>query len=128
MNQSAYNGPWPWKNFSAAEVACKHCGELWEGQAPMPEHFCRSMDALQALRGLWGKSIVLTSAHRCTAHNKAVGGVESSQHRKIAFDCACPAQDQDAFVLAARSAGFTGIGRYPSQGFVHLDLGRAREW
>ena len=111
---------WPWTNFSPKEVACKHCGEMVLDRD--------AMDALQTLREDWGKPIVLTSAHRCTTHNRKVGGTEGSQHLHIAFDCACPASDQAAFVEFARQAGFTGIGRYPKRGFVHLDCGPKREW
>lgn len=119
-NLRDFQGAWPWKNFTPSEVACKHCGELYLD----PE----SMDALQSLREAWGRPISINSGHRCPTHNRAVGGVDSSQHLKIAFDCICPKAEQAAFVAAARAAGFTGIGRYPGRGFVHLDLGPKREW
>lgn len=115
-----YTGPWPWKDFTPPEVACKHCGELYLDEP--------SMDALQALRGRWGKAIVINSGHRCAVHNKSVGGAPRSQHLQIAFDCRCPKDDQPAFIAAAQSAGFTGIGRYPGRGFVHLDMGPKRQW
>ena len=115
---SDYSGPWPWKGFRPAEVACKHCGELYlDGTA---------MDALQELRDSLGKPIIINSGHRCQAHNKAVGGTTNSQHLKIAFDCRCPRAEQAAFIAAAKAAGFTGIGRY--QNFIHLDLGPKRSW
>ncbi len=111
---SACDQVWPWPDFTPAEVACKCCGELFYDSA--------AMDALQDLRNAWGRPIIVNSAHRCTKHNRDVGGVENSQHLKIAFDCRCPGRDQGAFIAAARAAGFRGIGRYPSRGFVHLDL------
>lgn len=117
---SHYNGHWPWANFTPKEVSCKHCGELFLD--------VDSMDALQELRDLWGKPIIINSAHRCTEHNAKVGGSENSQHLKIAFDCRVSSADQVAFCLAAQEAGFTGFGRYPSRGFVHIDLGPARIW
>ena len=113
-----YTGPWPWKDFSPEEIACRHCGELHID----PE----SMDCLQHLRDLWGKAVIINSGHRCPTHNRAVGGKVGSRHLKIAFDCACPKAEQAAFIARARAVGFTGIGRYPT--FVHLDLGPEREW
>ncbi len=115
-----YSGPWPWPNFAPKEVSCSHCGEMYLDS--------ESIDALQELRESLGRPIVITSGHRCSAHNKAVGGVESSQHLKIAFDCACPPNEQDSFVKKAVDAGFRGIGRYPRRGFVHLDMGPRRQW
>ena len=88
----------------------------------------RSMDCLQRLRDGWGKPVRLTSAHRCAEHNRRVGGAPHSQHLKLAFDCACPAAEQDAFVSLARRCGFTGVGRYPGRNFVHLDCGPERSW
>lgn len=117
---SEFCGDWTWKNFTPAEFACKCCGEYFHDPA--------SLDALQLLRDGWGKPIVINSGHRCVTHNRAVGGTSNSQHLKIAFDCACLRKDQDQFVHAATIAGFTGIGRYGSRNFVHLDLGPARGW
>ena len=94
----------------------------------MPEHFRESMDALQELREMWGKPIVINSGHRCPGHNAEVGGTPNSQHLRIAFDCRCPREEQTDFVRVARDCGFTGVGRYPGKGFVHLDLGPRREW
>ena len=36
--------------------------------------------------------------------------------------------DPAAFEAAARKAGFLGFGFYPRSGFMHIDLGPAREW
>lgn len=115
-----YTGPWPWQYFTPREMSCTCCGEL-----VLDEAF---MDDLDHLRDEWGKPIVINSAHRCSAHNAAVGGVESSQHLCIAADCRVSAQEQNTFVVLARRCGFTGIGRYPNRGFVHLDKGPKREW
>lgn len=115
-----FKGNWPWKNFRPVEVACKCCGELYYDPA--------SMDALQELREAWGKPLIINSAHRCAKHNKAVGGTPNSQHLKIAFDVRCPREQQAPFLRLAAEAGFSGLGRYPARGFVHLDLGPKRSW
>ena len=111
---------WDYPNFTPKEVSCKHCGELYYDDV--------AMSKLQGLRDMWGKPMVITSGHRCKVHNKNVGGVSSSQHLRIAFDCAVPKAEQDKFVTLAQRCGFTGIGRYPDKGFVHLDTGPARTW
>ena len=117
---SNYSGPWLWASFTPKEISCRHCGEIFLDP--------KSMDALQRLRVNWGRPIVLTSAHRCVTHNKNVGGAKNSQHLNVAFDCACPAENQDDFVKAALDVGFRGVGKYPSRGFVHLDMGEKRTW
>lgn len=55
-----------WPNFSKAEMACRCCG-----QAKMDPAF---MDALQALREAVGEPLPVSSAYRCPAHNRRVGG------------------------------------------------------
>ena len=117
---SSFRGEWPWENFTPQEVACKHCGELW--------YDMEAMDALQLLRETWKRPITITSGHRCPSHNAHVGGTANSQHLRIAFDCVCLHKDQAAFIDAAKTAGFTGIGQYASRNFVHLDLGLKRTW
>lgn len=136
MKMYEYTGPWPWRNFRPAELACRCCGELWsdDGEASgidptdMPEWFADAVDALQSLRDAWGEPVVITSGHRCAKHNAEVGGAEGSRHLRVAFDCIMPAARQAAFIEQARRAGFRGVGRYPRRGFVHLDLGTARDW
>ncbi|SDX23299.1 protein of unknown function [Paracoccus sanguinis] len=36
--------------------------------------------------------------------------------------------DPVAFEAAARAVGFLGFGFYPRSGFIHVDLGPARQW
>jgi len=36
--------------------------------------------------------------------------------------------DPEAFETAARAVGFLGFGFYPRSGFIHVDLGPARQW
>lgn len=112
---------WRWPNFSPQELASKREGELLVDEA--------SLDKLQALREAMGKPLLITSAYRSAAHNKAVGGATNSQHRLgKAFDVMMTNQDPAAFERAARKAGFTGFGHYPKSGFMHIDTGPARHW
>lgn len=114
-------GDWRWPNFTPQELASKREGELLIDEA--------SMDKLQKLRNLLGKPLLITSAYRSAAHNKAVGGATHSQHRLgKAFDVVMTNQDPWEFEKAARSADFTGFGHYPKSNFMHIDTGPARRW
>src|SRR5690606_9966024 len=62
-------------------------------------------------------------------HNRAVGGATRSKHMDgAAFDIAMANHDPVAFEAAAREVGFLGFGFYPRSGFIHVDLGPARQW
>jgi zinc D-Ala-D-Ala carboxypeptidase len=112
---------WRWKNFSPAEIACRGTGAL----KLVPE----ALDKLQALRDRLGKPLILRSAYRSPAHNRAVGGAKVSKHMDgTAFDIAMSNHDPAAFEAAAREVGFLGFGFYPRSGFMHIDLGPARVW
>ena len=67
-----------------------------------------------------GKPLIVRSAYRSPEHNRAVGGA--------AFDIAMAIHDPTAFEAAAREVGFPGFGFYPRSGFIHVDLGPARQW
>ena len=112
---------WRWKNFSPAEIACRGTGQL----KLVPE----ALDKLQALRDRLGKPLIVRSAYRSPEHNRAVGGAKASKHMDgIAFDIAMANNDPVAFEVAAREVGFLGFGYYPRSGFMHIDLGPARQW
>ena len=71
----------------------------------------------------------MRSAYRSPEHNRAVGGAKASKHLEgIAFDIAMANHDPEAFEVAARDIGFLGFGFYPRSGFIHIDLGPARNW
>jgi len=62
-------------------------------------------------------------------HNRSVAGATRSQHLDgAAFDIAMANFDPAAFEFAARQVGFLGFGFYPRSGFMHVDLGPARQW
>ena len=88
-----------------------------------------ALDTLQALRDRLGKPLIVRSAYRSPAHNRAVGGAPRSKHMDgTAFDIAMSNHDPVAFEAAAREVGFLGFGFYPRSGFMHIDLGPARSW
>lgn len=112
---------WRWPDFSPREMASKREGELHLNT--------RAMDMLQDLRDRLGRPIVVVSAYRSPAHNKAVGGVKNSRHLVgEAFDIRMDNHDPVHFEELARAVGFRGFGFYPRQGFMHIDMGPAREW
>jgi zinc D-Ala-D-Ala carboxypeptidase len=112
---------WLWPNFSPAEIACRATGQL----KLHPE----VLDKLQALRDRLGKPLIVRSAYRSPDHNRAVGAApRSKQMDGAAFDIAMTNHDPVAFEAAARAVGFLGFGFYPRSGFMHIDLGPARQW
>ncbi len=112
---------WRWTNFSPAEIACRGTGKLLIN-AP-------ALDKLQALRDRLGKPLIVRSAYRSPEHNRAVGGAGRSKHLDgAAFDISMANHDPAVFEAAAREVGFLGFGFYPRSGFIHVDLGPARQW
>jgi hypothetical protein len=112
---------WRWPNFSPAEIACRGTGKLLINEP--------ALDKLQALRDRLGKPLIVRSAYRSPEHNSAVGGATRSKHLDgAAFDIAMANHDPVAFETAAREVGFLGFGFYPRSGFIHVDLGPARQW
>ena len=112
---------WRWPNFSPAEIACRGTGKLLINEP--------ALDKLQALRDRLGKPLIVRSAYRSPEHNRAVGGATRSKHMDgAAFDIGMANHDPVAFETAAREVGFLGFGFYPRSGFMHVDLGPARQW
>lgn len=114
-------GKWRWPNFSPRELACKGTGSLLVDEV--------ALDKLQQLRDTLGIPLLVTSAYRSPEHNRKVGGAKESYHMKgCAYDIRMENQDPVAFEYAARDVGFRGVGYYPKQGFMHIDLGPERTW
>jgi zinc D-Ala-D-Ala carboxypeptidase len=112
---------WRWKNFSPAEIACRGTGSIRVHE--------EALDKLQALRDRLGKPLIVLSAYRSPQHNRAIGGAPRSKHMDgTAFDISMANHDPAAFEAAARAVGFLGFGYYPRSGFMHIDLGPARQW
>jgi hypothetical protein len=88
-----------------------------------------ALDKLQALRDRLAKPLIIRSAYRSPEHNRAVGRAPRSRHMEgTAFDIAMSNHDPLVFEAAAREVGFLGFGFYPRSGFIHVDLGPARQW
>ena len=115
---------WPWRNFSAQEMACRGTGRVYISIA--------LMDKLERLRYHCGdKPMIVRSAYRSPEHNAKVGGASNSRHKMgDAVDIGLGNLDGAEVEAIARSIGFTGIGRYPEPraNFIHLDLGPKRTW
>jgi hypothetical protein len=110
-----------WPNFSPAEIAYRCTGKLLINET--------TLDKLWVFRDRLGKPLIVRSAYRSPEHNRAVGGATRSKHMDgVAFDIAMSNHDPVAFEAAARAVGFLGFGFYPRSGFMHVDLGPARQW
>jgi len=101
------------RNFSSSELECE-CGC---GKVNVSLSF---VDALQRVRDVYGKPMVITSGMRCKAHNEAVGGVPGSSHvRGLAADIACTTSKQRSEILPLLWGEFKRIGI--DAGFIHVD-------
>lgn len=113
---------WRWPNFSPGELACRGTGKLLIHEP--------SLDMLQSLRDLLRVPLIVTSAYRTPEYNKTLrGAAKNSQHLTArAFDISMLNHDPAQFIAAAERVGFTGIGTYPGNNFVHVDTGPRRRW
>ena len=110
-------------NFTVREFACR------DGSDPV---FVDSelVRVLQSIRDHFGKPVVITSAYRTAAHNKAVGGAKYSQHcygRAADIRVAGVTVEQLAAYAETLLPDTGGIGRYPVRsgrptGWVHVDV------
>jgi len=101
------------KNFSKSEFECPCCKvSTIDGGL---------VHSLQRIRDTLGRSMAITSGYRCEAHNKAVGGVETSAHRLgLAVDIACKTSTDRARLLPLLVKEFRRIGI--GKDFIHVDI------
>ena len=112
------------KYFSESEMKCK-CGKC-EG-LPAQGIDERLYWVLDSIRETLGEAVYVNCAYRCPEHNAEVGGVPNSQHiQGVAADITAEtasvetvAQIAEKVLEVLEIAG--GVGRYPSQNFVHVD-------
>ncbi len=112
-------------NFSPHELACKCCGDLIINK--------EALWALQYLRQLWKRPMIINSAYRCPKHNQRVGGAVASYHLQgRAFDVSFNMSDAAvvSFIYYATVSKFRGFGLYldAMHPFIHIDTGPARTW
>lgn len=114
-----------WPNFTPQELASR-------GDGGLIAHY-KAIDALQNLRNIWRRPMVITSAYRDPKYNELVGGAKASLHLTgRAFDVSMPYSDAAvvSFIYHAVVAGFRGFGLYLDRPkpFVHIDIGVHRTW
>ena len=119
------------KNFSRREFAC-HCGCGRDNVSP------ELVAALQQLRDLAEVPVAVVSGCRCPAHNRAVVGANNSQHLATKNQEGQAADVRieglgltEMYRLALEVPGFYGggIGLYPGDGFMHVDVrGHEARW
>ena len=110
-------------NFRLREFACR------DGSDPVFID-TRLVQVLQSIRDHFGKPVVITSAYRTAAHNKAVGGAAYSQHcygRAADIRVAGVPVETLATYAETLLPDTGGIGRYPVRsgrptGWVHVDV------
>lgn len=105
------------EHFSTEEFACHHCGKL-DTISP------RLIELLEQLRKNCGRPIHINSGYRCPVHNANVGGVKNSQHvLGTAADLAVPSEMSfGEFKWYIEQLPFDGIGLYPFDNFIHVDV------
>ena len=86
---------------------------------------------LQKLKGLRykiDKPVKVTSGYRCPDYNRKVGGVKNSYHLLgMAADIHVPEFLLKNLFKTAVEIGFPGIGFYPENDFLHLDVRLTRQ-
>jgi uncharacterized protein YcbK (DUF882 family) len=125
-------------NFALAEFHCchGHCAQGFVPSAAVPVLRKLVTEVLQPMRDRFGRCTV-NSGFRTKLHNGHVGGEANSFHR-YELHASGPASDvtfasgnvnqwaAEARRLLGNNRG--GIGRYPQQNFIHVDLGPMRKW
>lgn len=113
------------ENFDEEEFACPCCRKVVVDKG--------LASSLQAFREVVGSPVIILSGYRCAKHNAKVGGEGKSLHTvgKAADVFVDGMSLMDMYRNAERIIDFMcgGIGLYPENGFIHLDIGsRTRRW
>lgn len=108
-------------HFVEGEMACKCCGKIL--------YHPELMRKLETLRHQIGRPITVTSGYRCESYNNKVGGAPASQHLLgTAADITVRGMTVDVLANHAEKI-FDGVGKYPDQKFVHVDVrGFPQRW
>lgn len=108
------------KNFTVKEFAC------FDGTDTVFVSLAL-VNLLQKIRDHFGKAVIINSAYRTEAHNKAIGGATYSQHKyglaaDIHINGVTPKEIAAYVETLLPSSG--GIGIYKS--FTHVDVRRVK--
>ena len=103
-------------NFKVKEFACKDGSDAVLIDSALVEK-------LQQIRSHFGVPVTVNSGYRTAAHNAKVGGAVNSQHiYGKAADFVAAGKDPLDVAKYAESIGCGGIGYYPADRFVHVDV------
>ncbi|RJX17182.1 MAG: DUF882 domain-containing protein [Ammonifex sp.] len=104
-------------HFTEEEARCR-CGC---GRMVVNDILVRLLEAMRAAAG--HRPVVVHSWNRCEQYNKKIGGKPDSQHLYgKAADVSIKGVGVAQLAKFAESSGADGIGTYPKQGFVHVDV------
>jgi zinc D-Ala-D-Ala carboxypeptidase len=104
-------------NFSRGEFKCPCCD--------VSDINVGFVLRLQLARQRIGKGMSINSGYRCKSRNEAVGGVESSAHRKgLAADVRCSNSSDRMLFLSIFPEFFTRIGI--ASNFIHVDIDESK--
>lgn len=108
------------KNFTVKEFACSDGTDTVFISLAL-------VNLLQKIRDHFGKAVIINSAYRTEAHNKAIGGATYSQHKyglaaDIHINGVTPKEIAAYVETLMPSSG--GIGIYKS--FCHIDVRRVK--
>ena len=109
--------------FSLYEFACPCCSRVMLHPLLLKK--------LVEFRSIINKPIYITSGYRCSEYNQKVGGIPGSYHlRGMAADIHVQDIILSDLLFYAQEIGFTGIGFYEENNFLHLDVrsGSKRFW
>jgi uncharacterized protein YcbK (DUF882 family) len=102
------------RDFSDAEFACRHCGQLGVQ--------LRLVEALQGLRDKLNVPVTITSGYRCAQHPvEAMKAAPGWHTQGLAADVAGPAP-LTIWQALVDFPEFAGVGVAIHQGYVHLDI------
>ncbi len=109
------------KNFKYSEIMCP-CG--CKKIKPIDPHLSF---LLQSLREKIKLPIYISSGLRCKKYNRKIGGYKYSPHIDgRAVDIHVKNMDITVLAMLSKDIGFTRIGLYPSNHFVHVDVLKPR--
>jgi len=112
LAQKVYAGPVS-KHFDSKEFSCKCCGET--------KINIELILALEKLRVLVNRPVIITSGYRCSLHNTEVGGAKYSQHvMGNAVDIKIKGMLPSEVAKLAKQCGFTWTKVYAT--WTHCDV------